>query len=378
MTSKIMRIEALRGLVSLYIVLHHTLPHHYVLGGINVANINRLGQEAVMLFFLLSGFVIRLSFEHSSSSRFADYFSKRFYRIYVPLAVALAIGYGVRSLEAGALINPQLGLLIQNLLMLQDYADVKPNVWVRTYMDNDPLWSLSYEWWFYMLFFPLTTFVVRERLRDNIVFGLGFLAAIAYIWLPIFPVRVFLYLSIWWSGVYMAQLYMQNRLDSVTRLAKPLLALTLIASALAFNVLDKLPHLGTRSPGFYPWLELRHVVFSITAILFGFCWYRRGFRILDRLIQPFVLIAPISYSLYISHEYLFAAADILFGKAHPVALWLLALAATLAICYVIERMIYPAVVRRLVKRPQAVSAIAFTDRLASQSDDRGVCERPAL
>jgi peptidoglycan/LPS O-acetylase OafA/YrhL len=35
--------------------------------------------------------------------------------------------------------------------MLQDVISLKPNVISAVYMGNGVLWSLSYEWWFYML-----------------------------------------------------------------------------------------------------------------------------------------------------------------------------------------------------------------------------------
>jgi peptidoglycan/LPS O-acetylase OafA/YrhL len=134
---KLYKLEALRGLAAFYVVLHHALPHKYLVGGFNAYNFFRFGQEAVILFFLLSGFVIKYSHSFSKDKSFRQYFLKRFLRIYVPLICVFGVSYLILSLAAGSLIDPNLGQLFGNLFMLQDWAKVKPHVIVDPYLANN-------------------------------------------------------------------------------------------------------------------------------------------------------------------------------------------------------------------------------------------------
>ena len=105
------KLEALRGFSAFYVVLHHSLPHNFILGGVNIGNLFRFGQEAVILFFLLSGFVINYSFQTTKDKTFRTYFFKRFSRIYIPLIIIMALGYMIESFKNGSLSNPELKAL---------------------------------------------------------------------------------------------------------------------------------------------------------------------------------------------------------------------------------------------------------------------------
>ena len=63
MAGKLDKLEALRGAAALYVVFHHTIPYDSRLFNLPVGHLMRFGQEAVILFFLLSGFVINYSFK---------------------------------------------------------------------------------------------------------------------------------------------------------------------------------------------------------------------------------------------------------------------------------------------------------------------------
>ena len=357
MHQRVDKLEALRGLAAIYVVIHHTVTHWYYVGGFNLGNLNRFGQEAVILFFLISGFVIKFAFEKARDKSFRTYFLKRFYRIYIPLLIVLFIGYFLMSYNAGHWIDPQLVVLVGNLAMLQDYGDVKPNIIVPTWLLNDPLWSLSYEWWFYMLFYPLTMFIRNTRLRDTLVFGSAVAASLAYLALPYFPVRIFMYIGIWWSGVYLAQAYMDRRLDNPTVLLAPALTLGVISLVMLWNVILVLPEVGPQSPGFHPWLELRHFVFALGAIVLGWGWRRLGWPLFRQLISPFAVLAPISYTIYISHYFLFSEATYLAFIGNWYVEWVCYLIVTLVVSWLIERLIYRALMQRLMpRRRQSVSA----------------------
>ena len=65
---KLQRLEAVRGVAALYVVIAHSItPTPFILS---------FGQEAVIVFFLLSGFVIEYSSAKTLDRGFKYYFQK--------------------------------------------------------------------------------------------------------------------------------------------------------------------------------------------------------------------------------------------------------------------------------------------------------------
>ena len=101
-------LDALRGLAALWVALHHfyvgvtsgSPPTHKVLDfwlG--------LSQGPVVFFFVLSGFVLTLSWQ-SGNRDYLAFLTQRFCRIYIPFAVsilaAIAVSYGVAAWPDGS------------------------------------------------------------------------------------------------------------------------------------------------------------------------------------------------------------------------------------------------------------------------------------
>lgn len=348
MENKLYKLEALRGLAALYVVFHHTVSNKFTIADVNVGVILRFGQEAVILFFLLSGFVISYSYQRTSKKDFAAYFARRSVRIYVPLLFAFLASYLSLSYNAGAWVNPQFGQLLANLAMLQDWPEARPTVIAAQYMDNGPLWSLSYEWWFYMLFFPLIRYVKEENQRDNIVFGVAILAAITQLFYTHFAIRVLMYLAIWWSGVYLSNRYIQGELDSWKSLAKPVAAMSVIVLILSIGVFEARQQGLPIALGRHPLIEVRYFVFALFAVALAWVWRSLHWRLFDILLKPFALLAPISYAIYILHDPLFRDATYFSFVSNDVVRWCLYFGVTIAASYLVERVIYPTVKRPLI------------------------------
>ena len=156
-----------------------------------------LGHEAVMVFFVLSGFFVGGSvLSRKDSFKFEDYLLARLSRLWVVLIPAMLftvlidqiIGGILPGLLAGehhSILNSgpapnggysaSIGNFFANLLFLQ-------TLYVPVFGTNGPLWSLTNEFWYYMLF-PLLMVavgVVKGLLWKRIVsLGLFFLIALA-------------------------------------------------------------------------------------------------------------------------------------------------------------------------------------------------------
>jgi peptidoglycan/LPS O-acetylase OafA/YrhL len=145
-------LEVVRGLAALLVVYNHTL-HFGILPKTYLLELPaQFATEAVIIFFVLSGTVITLSAERKSlilTSRFElllGYLRARFLRIYPIYILGLAVAALVHRWLDFAW--PTRGDLIGNALFLQSLSGyIVP---VSKY--NLPLWSLSNEIFYYVLF----------------------------------------------------------------------------------------------------------------------------------------------------------------------------------------------------------------------------------
>lgn len=338
---RLYRLEAVRGLAAIYVVLHHTIPHSTVLAGINVGIFLRFGQEAVILFFLLSGFVINYSFQHSSDKSFSNYFFKRSTRIFIPLFFIYLIGYLTLSYNDGRLINPDLITLLKNIFMLQDWDKVKPNVIAAPYMGNIPLWSLSYEWWFYMLYFPIATRINSGFKQALFVFGISMLMAALYVWQPNFVFRILAYLGIWWVGVYLSELYLKGKHRSFKNLLFPIGVMFALSAILFVPVLLARQAGEGLMLGMHPLLEFRHFITATAFVCGAVLWQKMRWFGFDLFLKPFLFLAPISYVIYICHQPLMVQATYLDSIDNGIVRWFCYLAIVLGFSYLLELKIYP-------------------------------------
>jgi len=131
--------------------------------------VTRPNIEPVVVFFVLSGFLVGGKvLERLVHGTFcpASYALDRFSRIYIPLLPAFAF----TAIVAWALGHPPgLGELLGNLLSLQNIA-------CRNFGGNSPLWSLSYEVWFYVLagsFAAVASASTNRRVTAMFIFALA-------------------------------------------------------------------------------------------------------------------------------------------------------------------------------------------------------------
>jgi len=225
--------------------------------------------------------------------------------------------------------------------MLQDNADKKPNVICEPFLGNDPLWSLSYEWWFYLLFFIIAKAKLVKN-KDYFVFALAIISAITYLIYPFFINRELMYLAIWWSGLYLAKLYISNVKVTYKSLLLPFCSLGIITLVLSVNflIIDKNTFLQAGALSAFPILEFRHFLFSLVILFVLPLWTKFNWFGFDVLLGWFKYVASFSFVIYIS-QFLVYDARYLDFIAHKD----LRLVSYIAICflfsYIVEPMIYP-------------------------------------
>lgn len=158
-------LELLRLLAASEVVLFH-INGFALLGGHRAAW-NAFGHEAVVVFFVLSGFVIAIAAE-TREKTVTSYLTSRLTRIYsvaVPCLLATLlfdrIGQALLPQLYDGLITDGSALvrLILGSLFLNESWTVSAQMF-----SNTPYWSIAYEFWYYMIFAGLFYFQGRARI----------------------------------------------------------------------------------------------------------------------------------------------------------------------------------------------------------------------
>jgi peptidoglycan/LPS O-acetylase OafA/YrhL len=202
-----LRLDALRAVAALIVMVGHvrklffTPPWqlgHPGAGTQALYDVTDLGHSAVMIFFVLSGFLITLSILRAivrGRWSWSWYLSQRLTRLWVVLIPALLLGaawdqmgihlFGVaRVYDHPSLYGDVLGyavparsnpaVFLGNVAFLQDIV-------TTPFGSNGPLWSLSFEWWYYLIFPCLLFALLLKTLRFRIALLIVAAALIVFI-----------------------------------------------------------------------------------------------------------------------------------------------------------------------------------------------------
>jgi peptidoglycan/LPS O-acetylase OafA/YrhL len=188
-------LEGLRGFAALIVVFHHAIYHKFSLDpdyAINGLWVNPLpGHTSVLLFFILSGYVIGLTNKNPIIiSTIIPYLRKRLVRLY-PI-------YVISILFTLLIVRnyPSAKTIIGNFLFLQ--TAMVPWIW-----ENNPLWSLNSEVLYYLLFIPISYFKISPKWAFLISLSIGITCA-KFFTLPLLTTYC-LGFVFWTSGLWLAQ-----------------------------------------------------------------------------------------------------------------------------------------------------------------------------
>lgn len=220
-------LDSIRGIAALNVFYHHIfkLNKNFFFENLNDTwfricdYISSLNQEAVLLFFIISGFSIGLSVSKRplvNKNILNTYLYKRFKRIlpiyWISIFIAFAVGsfLGLLQLRDFSFLN-----FLGNLFFIQTSSSIS-NSWAVPYGLNGPLWSLAFEMFFYLLF-PLVYLINKKYLtKVNLFVKFGFLLVIVLAGIIInnklFFMPFFLFLGgfVSWILGYIASNYYTN------------------------------------------------------------------------------------------------------------------------------------------------------------------------
>jgi peptidoglycan/LPS O-acetylase OafA/YrhL len=175
------------------------------------------GHEAVIVFFVISGYLVGgkvWSLYREGRFGWKRYLADRASRLYAVLLVALMLGAALDW--SGYLFFNQYGLYnhgYEGSIAVLGTAPIERMGWRDflvnafflqtiagpTFGSNGPLWSLAYEWWYYILFPAMVALVFRRSLVSFIAGGVLSLTL-----LFLLPADIIWLFGIWLLGVMAA------------------------------------------------------------------------------------------------------------------------------------------------------------------------------
>ena len=329
-------LDLARGLAALTVFLSHLRGYSFVeYGALHeldrspvvavVFGLTRLGHEAVLIFFVLSGYFVGgaiLRRTMAGTFDLNEYSIDRVTRIVWPLAPAVLLTFALSFVTSDKI--PSVSVVIGNMVGLN-------GVLTTTIEGNPALWSLAYEIWFYVVAGAAAFAVARQGLARVLA-----IVALA-VSVAVFCVLDARYLAFWCIGA--AAIYL---VDSKSKGLLGLIGLAVMVLGIAAY------QLGTASKSFQgqvvmpaPLAEMLVctgfaliIPYLIAASrLVGGGWFSRGSA----------WLSDISYSLYLFHYPMLVALSTLWPRRDTLSVQALSIcltkaAITLALCILLHHL----------------------------------------
>jgi len=364
--ARLPQLDALRGLAALSVFLWHAfgmMPQMpKLLQHIQFTPLRFFydGEAAVLLFFVLSGFVLNLKYVSSQKNPphwVSAFIIRRIFRIYPAFLVAVILGLLLKEFvydaSAMAPFSDWFSKFWKNSLVPTEFMRmltlVGPNI--QSDQLDPPMWSLVYEMRI-SLFFPLIIFMTNRRRR---LAGDMCLMAVAYA-VCFFLCRKgsFIYLPHFMLGAMCAKHFdtLRSVLSKMNRLKK---AVWLAIALLLYEAASMGP--AWSSTAFHVnYITYQIIGFGAAGLILGCASFVKIETLLSRGIFQF--IGRTSYSFYLVHfMLLFAPAPAIYRATHSYAItWL----STLALAYGISCLIFELIEIPMIKQGNKFSKLFST------------------
>lgn len=301
-------LDLIRGISAILVVMEHLSSRLFVGYG-NVENpnivvqglylINILGGPSVIIFFVLSGLFISrsvLKAVYNNKWSWESYLINRLSRLFVVLIPALILTFILDSIAVEFFYYQGYETSFENFIEFIGNLFFLQNIFVGVYGSNAPLWSLNYEFWYYMLFPLLFLLFSKQSKTSKIVYLILTLLIISTI-----GTRMNSYFVIWLIGA--AVLFLPKAFINRRKLFFSI-SLCLLILAIIIRPLVMTGRLFTSD-----WTEDLFLVDLFVGVSFGLFIYTLFYVIPDKFkvidIKWFGkfsrLIASFSFTLYLIH-----------------------------------------------------------------------------
>lgn len=312
-TSRIVELDALRGIAALGVVFYHyTLRYDQIYGHTSPLPITvSAGRYGVLLFFMISGFVILMSLEHTK--RIQDFVVKRVVRLYPTYWVAIALTFSLVAVLGLPGREVSASDAVLNSLMVHPFWGI-PNV-------DGVYWTLLIELIFYIVMVGVCLLRLLPHIEWVVMVWLGINTLENHNLLIEIPEQferwfILDYGYLFMMGIIFYRVWQHG--GSVVRYG-------LIAACFASQM------------ALYPEIE-RHITVLICLVMFALI---NGGKLRAIAIPPLLALGSVSYSLYLIHQnigYIIIRSLESVGVS-PVSSIIVAISLTIALAAVITRYI---------------------------------------
>ncbi len=279
-------LDALRGMAAVMVMLFHfsigrSLPFHF--------DYIRLGNTGVDLFFMISGFVIFMSFNHIVKS--SQFIFNRFIRLYPTYWTVVTFTFLLIATVSYCTYhnwsNVPFSVYLANMTMFQEYLKV-PDL-------DASYWTMIVEMNFYILMlllfrFRLFKFITAIGFTICIAMqAIFFFGNAALIQAVINAAPFFIYAPLFFSGVCFYQIH-SGRGNKMVNYAG--IALLLICQLSAYKYIHN--RMFMSQPEYFVMLVVYYLLFM------AFVNHKLGFIVC----RVTLFFGKISYALYLIHQYL--------------------------------------------------------------------------
>ncbi|WP_176444967.1 acyltransferase family protein [Paenibacillus herberti] len=295
-------LDLIRFVAAAIVVLSHLGTPDWSTGPLFIwKQITSLGFPSVIIFFVLSGYFISssvLKMQDSGRWSWRDYLINRGTRLWIVLIPALLLTlfwgvlqsqlYGQEYTREGVAMTDALSIkyFFSNLVFMQ-------HIYSPTFGLNNPLWSLSFEFWYYILF-PCLLLVFKAKTKRGKVLSFIVFSSISLFvgW------KVMLYFLIWLLGAVVAiikPIKLKNMFVKILLVVGTLMAAIMVSIApKAFNIY----------PTYYLPLKQYGFDFALGLVAAFLVYMIISFYNLSNTSRPaavFTNLAGFSYTLYLVH-----------------------------------------------------------------------------
>ncbi|MGE7787435.1 acyltransferase family protein [Bacillus cereus] len=342
MNKRYPELDSLRGLAALFVLFYHCLRifPEFDIGAPDYKNnsdswfINILlntplrlvwaGHESVILFFILSGFVLSLPYYKNQKIEYKTYLVKRTVRIYIPYFVATALAIAANLLLSKNGISTysdwfnriwtyeaSLSDIINHVLFLGDY---------NANQYNTVIWSLVHEMRISIIFPFVMFFVLRFNWKYNISLSFA-LSLISFVLLKVFmpTSNTNFIITIHYTSMFIIGALLAKHIDVISNYFKKL-------SKSSKIIVFLIAVLSYTYNGLFSNIEIIHkFLIDEYAIAIGgslFIIIALSSDVFSELLnlRPILFLGKISYSLYLYHTIILFSLIYIFNDMLPISI----------------------------------------------------------
>jgi peptidoglycan/LPS O-acetylase OafA/YrhL len=364
MNSRYRELDSLRGIAAMSVFIFHIamiLPDNWKEGFLwsiifySPFHLFFTGEQPVILFFVLSGFVLSLTYFTGKKISYFSFVIKRFFRLYLPYVVSIIVAILLCLLfsnggnqRLGTLFNivwkdpVNIGNLLEHFLFIGNY---------NVYSYNVVIWTLIHEMRISIILPLLVFFAIRFGWKINLAIGIGtaILGAFFHLLLqdPFQPFyKSLFYILMFIMGIILCKnrVYLIEFFKSLKKGRKITIA---VIGAFLYIYADLLSN-----PLLIDWAA----TVGVSILLIISLSSEMASKIL--LIKPLQFLGKISFSLYLYHiPILLSLIYILYGKL-PLLI--------IAIAAIILTILISNVAWLVIEKPSIRIANYFSRKVTSQ------------